>query len=128
MRVVRGQAGCAWRRIRRRQAASAAVNGQSPDRLYLEVQTLAFLEASDDLEEIARLRIAVRTEHAHQALGRLRGQPTEFPKTDGPVDIVAQNRLSDVDLAGEKALHTLFEQSLPEARVALEPLLEPAVP
>ena len=31
MRVVRGQAGCAWRRIRRRQAPSAAVNGQSPD-------------------------------------------------------------------------------------------------
>ena len=122
MRVVRGQAGCAWRRIRRRQAASAAVNGQSPDRLYLEVQPLAFLEASDDLEEVARLRIAVRTEHAHQALGRLRGQPTEFPKTDGRVDIVAQNRLSDVDLAGEKALHTFLEQSLPEARVALEPL------
>ena len=46
---------------------------QSSNRLYVEEQTVAFLEAADDLEEIACLRIAVGTEHTHQALGRLRG-------------------------------------------------------
>ena len=41
----------------------------SPDRLDLEVHAFSLLQATDDLEQVARLGIAVRTEHAHQALG-----------------------------------------------------------
>ena len=41
----------------------------SPDRLDLEVHALSLLQATDDLKQVARLGIAVRTEHAHQAFG-----------------------------------------------------------
>jgi len=90
--------------------------------MYIEVQTLAFLKAADDPEEIARLRIAVRTEHAHQALGRFRGQPAGFLKPNGDVAIVVQDRTADIDLVGKKTLHAFFEQHLREPRVACEPL------
>ena len=39
----------------------------------LQTQTLALLQAADDLEQVARLRVAVRPQHPHQALGRLVG-------------------------------------------------------
>ena len=86
----------------------------SSNRPHPEVQTLALLKAANDLEEIARLRIVGWTEHAHQTLGRLRGRPTEFPKPDGRVDMVAQNRLADIHLTGKRALHTFLEQRLAE--------------
>ena len=57
--------------------AAEQVDGghQLSNRLYFEVQALALLKAADDLEKIARLRIALRAEHSHQAFGRLRGNP-----------------------------------------------------
>ena len=67
-------------------------------------------------KRFARLWTAVRIEHAHEALGRLRGQPTEFPKPDCRIDIIAQNRLADIHLAGKQAPHTFFEQSHPVQR------------
>ena len=42
----------------------------SPHRPHLQMQALALLQATDDLEEITGLGIAVRTEHPHQALRR----------------------------------------------------------
>ena len=78
-------------------------HSRSSNRLHLEVQTFAFLKAADDLEEFARLRIAVRTKHAHQALGLLGGRSPEFLKPNGRVDIVAQHRLADVDLASNES-------------------------
>ena len=37
--------------------------------LHFEVKALALLKTSNDFEQIPSLRIAVRAEHAHQALG-----------------------------------------------------------
>ena len=52
---------------------SSIVNGNAvcllSNRPDLEVHALAFLQAAKDLKQIARLRIPVRTEHPHQALG-----------------------------------------------------------
>ena len=44
-------------------------------RLDLETKTLALLKAADDLEQVPGLGISVRSEHAHQALGRFVCQP-----------------------------------------------------
>ena len=55
----------------------------------LQTQTLALLQAADDLEQVAYLRVAVRPQHPHQAPGRLAGHSAEFPKSDCRVDVVA---------------------------------------
>jgi hypothetical protein len=40
------------------------------------------LQVADHGEQVARLRIAARLEHAHQALGRRASGATEFLETD----------------------------------------------
>src|SRR2546427_1863708 len=56
----------------------------------LEVQSLGSLEMVDDLEEIAGLRVAAWTEHAHQALGRPFCSATQLLEPNRRVDIVAE--------------------------------------
>ena len=48
---------------------STLANGRDP-----EVKPLALLKAANDLKPVLGLRIAVRAEHAQQALRRLGGQ------------------------------------------------------
>ena len=90
------------------------------NRLDLEVKPFALLKSADDFEEVPCLRIAVGTEHAHQALGRLLRQPAEFLKSDRGIDVVAQNRLAGVHIPRQQALDTLLEQLLTEGRIALD--------
>ena len=91
-----------------------------PNCLHFEVKTLALLKAADDLEQVPSLRIAVRTEHAHQALGRLFGQSAQLLKPDRGVDVVAQHRLAGVHITRQQALDTLLEQLLTEGRIACD--------
>ena len=86
-----------------------------------EAESFALLEAADDLEQVPRLRIAVRTEHAHQALGRLAGQFAEFPKADGGIDVIAQNRLARPGIPCKQAFDAFLEQRFPERGIALDP-------
>ena len=69
-----------------------------PNSLHFEVKPFSLLETVNDLEQVASLWIAVWTEHAHQALGRLLSQPTELLKPDRGVDVVAQDRLAGIHI------------------------------
>jgi hypothetical protein len=56
------------------------------------VKAFGSLEVVDDLEEIAGLRVAAWTEHAHQALGRPFCSATQLLEPNRRVDIVAKYR------------------------------------
>ena len=74
--------------------------------LHFGVQSLAFLKAPDDLEEIARLRIAVWTEHAHQALRPDMGQrrfcrpAATDQKTSQPADVLVTSGVIAIARSG----------------------------
>ena len=55
------------------------------------------LQIADHAEEVLRLRIAARAEHANQALWRR----AELFEADRRLDVVAQDRLAGVDVAGQ---------------------------
>ena len=71
----------------------------------LEVQALDPLELAYHLEQVARLRVPPGTEHAHEALGWPPGEAAELFKADRGVDVVAEDCLPRVEIAGEQALH-----------------------
>src|SRR5262245_4385071 len=79
----------------------------------LEVKSLCSLEVVDDLEEIARLRVATRTQHAHQALRGPFCAATKLLESDRRVDVVAKYCLPSVDIPREKALDTFTQELLP---------------
>ncbi len=65
----------------------------------------------DDLEEIARLRIAAWAEHAHQAFRRAVRPTTQFLEADRRVDVIAKERLPGIEISGEKTFNA-FPQKL----------------
>jgi hypothetical protein len=65
----------------------------------LELETLGTLKVTNHFEQIARMRIPVRTEHAHQAFGRSFRDATEFLKPNRRIDVVAQNRFSSIEIS-----------------------------
>jgi hypothetical protein len=78
------------------------------------------LEVAEHGEQILRLRIAVRSEHPHQALcgdASRRGEPLE---AQGGVDVIAQDCLARRYVSGQERLDTLAQQRLPESRIAGE--------
>jgi hypothetical protein len=66
-----------------------------------------------------RTRISLGSEHAHQALGRCACCLRQLLKSDGCVDVVAENRLADFDLAGNELLHGFRQKRFTELDVAL---------
>ena len=64
---------------------------------HFELDALVLLDAADDLEEVAGVRIASRSEHAHETVGRLIGDGGKLLEPDGGVDIAAQLDLADID-------------------------------
>src|SRR2546422_7316256 len=66
---------------------------------------------ANDFEQVARVWVAARPQHAHEALRRTLRAATQFFETDCRVDVIAQDRLSGVEVAGEEALDT-FPQEL----------------
>src|SRR3990172_3962222 len=71
--------GCCWRSIR---ATSL--------RRHAQLQAGALLQVADDAEQILRLRIATRAEHADQALGRRADRLGKPLEADRGLDVVAQ--------------------------------------
>ena len=58
-----------WRRRPCLRALPAT--SQLSESLHFELDALVLLNATDDFEEVAGVGVASRSEHAHQALGRL---------------------------------------------------------
>ena len=63
-----------------------------PARAKLEVNALLSLEMRQYTEEVFRGRVAIRPEHAHEAVGGYGSRLLELPETDCGVDVVAQDR------------------------------------
>jgi len=76
------------------------------------VQALDPLELADHLEQVARLRVPPRTEHAHEALGRSPRETAELLKADRGVDVVAEDGLPGIEIAGKETLHPFRQQLL----------------
>jgi hypothetical protein len=59
------------------------------------------LQVADNVEEITRLRVPARAEHADQDLGLHADRAPEVLETDGRPDVVPEKSLADVNVAGE---------------------------
>ena len=79
---------------------------------HLEVQPLGPLELADHLEQVARLRIPPGAEHPHETLGRPARQAAELLKADRGVDVVAEDCLPGIEIAGKETLHAFPQQLL----------------
>ena len=78
-------------------------------RLQFEMNALLLLKMRNNFKNIAGLRIAFGTEHAHKALGGfIRGTAEAF-KTSGSVYEIPQNSLSRIYVTRQKAFDTLFQ-------------------
>src|SRR6266568_5359097 len=100
-------------------SSSPVISGRPGSRYprYLEVQARAFLKISDHAEEIFGLRIAPRPEHANEALGRRSGRFAKLLKADGRLDVVAQDRLAGLHIAGQHGVDAFAQERLGESRV-----------
>ena len=77
-----------------------------------EVQALDPLELADHPEQVARLRVPPGAEHAHEALGRPPRAAAELLKADRSVDVVAEDCLPGIEIAGKETLHPFAQQRL----------------
>jgi hypothetical protein len=71
------------------------------------------LEMLDYFEEISGLRVAAWTQHAHQALRRSFGTPTQLFEPDRRVNVIAQDRFSRIQIAGKKAFDAFPQKRFP---------------
>jgi len=58
---------CAGRVGEAQELGATEISKGLPNGSNLKVNTFAFLQVTDDLKEVARLRIALRAKHAHEA-------------------------------------------------------------
>ena len=79
---------------------------------HLELQTFGALQVADDFEEVARLWVALRAEHTHQALRRPTRQATQLLESDGGIDVVAQYRLARVEVSDQQTLDPFTQKLL----------------
>lgn len=78
------------------------------------------LQMADDGEQVARLWVTGRAEHADQALGRRPGLRAKPFEADRCLDVVTQNRLAAIYVAGKHGLDAFLEQCIPEFRIGLD--------
>ena len=67
------------------------------------MKPLFFPEVLNHFEEITRLRVAGGTEHSHEAFRRPFGPATQFLEPNRRVDVIAEYRLSGIEIPGENA-------------------------
>lgn len=72
------------------------------------------LQVVEHGEQVACLRLAMRAEHADQALARCAGLCTELLGADHRLNVVAQQHLASVHVAGEQCLDALAQQRVAE--------------
>src|SRR5947207_13464530 len=79
-------------------------SSRSPQRSLLalaghaQAEPVALLQIADDAEQIARLRVAARPEHADQALGRGAQFAAELLEAVSRLDVVPQDGLARPDV------------------------------
>ena len=100
------------------QIATSAVSRRR--RADFQMHAGLFLQHPDDLRQIGRGRIAARTEHPHEALGRYSRGFGQRWKAGGRIDEVAQYRARRADVALDQGLHRFLEQRLPEFRIGFD--------
>jgi hypothetical protein len=104
--------------IRRIHSSEIDVEANEHLRLWLyghimeasEPYDALLLQVAEHGEEVARLRIAARAEHAHEALGRRPGGAAERLEADRGVDVVAQHGLPGLEVALEHGLPEISRQ------------------
>src|SRR5271166_290850 len=69
-------------------------------RRHMQLQPGLFLQIAEYTEQIPGLRVAARSEHADEALGLCAGRLAQLLEADRRLDVVAQDRLPGVDVAG----------------------------
>src|SRR5882672_10538461 len=89
----------------------------------VQAEARALLQVTDHAEEVLGLRIAARSEHADQALGRRAGRFAKLFKADGRLDVVAQDRLASINITAQHCIDAFAKKSLGEFLVGLDPTL-----
>jgi len=77
-------------------------SGRRSRREDFEMHAGLFLQHPDDIGQVGCGRIAVRPEHAHQALDGSTGGRRQLRKANGRVDVGAQRRARRVDAAASR--------------------------
>lgn len=80
----------------------------------LKVQAFRALQLTNHFEEISRLRIPSRAEHAHQALRRPSREAAQLFEPDSRVDVIAQDGLPRVDVPRQQTF-----DAFPQERFAV---------
>src|SRR5260370_739053 len=76
------------------------------------------LKLADHGKQVIRARISLGTEHAHQALGRRACRLRQLLKSHGRVDIVTENRFTDLNLASNELLHGFDQKRFTKRYIA----------
>jgi hypothetical protein len=71
-------------------------------------------------KQIARLRVALRSKHPHQAFWRFVSKTAQLLKANGAVDVIAENGLAGADIARKEALHASPQKLRPKIRVLFD--------
>lgn len=82
------------------------------------MQALRPLQMGDNLQQVARPRVAAVAEHSHQAFGRPSSHIRQLAESDRRIDEIAQYDLAGFQIPGEQILNSLPEQRLAEAGIA----------
>src|SRR5580700_3818068 len=106
----------------RRYLFSADGHGSSR-KGHLQVAAGVLLQVAYDAKQVSCLWIPSWAEHADQALWLRSRRLAEFLKSNRRLDIVAQDRLSGVDITRQQGLDTVAQQGLGKSRVSCDMLL-----
>jgi hypothetical protein len=88
----------------------------------MQLEACLLLKVADHTEQISRLRIAARSEHADQTFGLRAGFGTEPFKADCRLDVVAQNGFAGIDVASEHGVDAFAQERAAEFRIACDTL------
>jgi hypothetical protein len=80
-----------------------------------QVNALLLLQVLDHRKQVARLGITFWPKHTHETLARSAEDLREFLVRDRRIDIVAQHRLTGIDITGEQAFAPFLQQALRNA-------------
>src|SRR6266545_839180 len=85
----------------------------------VKLQTRALLKITDHAKEILGLRITAWTEHPDKTLGLGPGRFTKLFKSDGCLDIVAQDRLAGFDIPAQHRIDAFAKKRFGKLLVVL---------
>lgn len=108
----------AWSAFEASHSAMTTSRGSTPGSVldrHLKAHALFTLKVVDDVEQVPRLRVAFRPEHPHQAFCRDVRELAQALEAHRAVDVVPQQRLARVDIAGEQAVDRLLQDGFSEA-------------